>query len=202
MVFLSSAFGVYFQLGIEHIADLQAYDHIVFIIALCAIYELRDWRRVAILVTAFTIGHSLTLALAALDLIQVSAALIEFLIPATIFATAIYNVWRKPETEKAHTVILNYAFALFFGFIHGMGFSNYLRSLLAEDESLLTALFSFNLGIEAGQLGIVAVITVLAYIFMQVLKVKQREWNLFVSGMAAGIALILMVDRIGPLFNS
>lgn len=202
MVILSSAFGIYFQLGVEHIADLQAYDHIVFIIALCAIYELRDWRRVAILVTAFTLGHSLTLALAALNLIRVPVSLIEFLIPATIFATAIYNVVRKAEGEKAHTVYLNYAFALFFGFIHGLGFSNYLKSLLAEDESLLLSLFSFNLGIETGQLGIVAVITLLAYMFMQVLKVKQRDWNLFVSGMAAGIALILMMDRIGPLFNS
>lgn len=202
MVFLSSAFSVYFQLGLEHIADLQAYDHIVFIIALCAIYELRDWRRVAILVTAFTIGHSLTLALAAQNLISVPVSLIEFLIPATIFATAIYNVVRKAEREKAHTVYLNYAFALFFGFIHGLGFSNYLKSLLAQDDSLLLSLFSFNLGIEAGQLGIVAAITLLAWIFMHLFKVHQRAWNLFVSGMAAGIALILMMDRIGAVFNT
>ena len=201
---MRGTFSTYFQLGFEHIADLSGYDHILFIIALCAIYHLREWRKVAILVTAFTIGHSVTLALAALDIIPLRPALIEFLIPVTIFLTAMYNVLAhrhdtaRTESTFDRRVTWNYLFALFFGLIHGMGFSNYFRSLLlpGEEGELVKQLLAFNLGVEVGQLAIVGVILAASFIAFNVFKVKQREWNLFISGAAAGLALVMALERL------
>ncbi|MEM9387663.1 MAG: HupE/UreJ family protein [Pseudomonadota bacterium] len=183
----------YLQVGFKHIADLAAYDHLLFLIALCAVYRLEQWRSIAILVTAFTIGHSITLALAALDTVRISSSLIEFLIPTTILITALLNVVRAPSESVRANMGPNYALALFFGLIHGMGFSNYFRALLMDESSILVPLVGFNLGIELGQLMIVAVIIALAYVFLNVLSVKHRDWNVFVSGGAAALALQLML---------
>lgn len=187
-------FPVYFQIGLKHIADLAAYDHILFIIALCAVYRLREWRQILILVTAFTVGHSITLAMAALDVIRVNTAVVEFLIPLTIFATAIYNVaWYKYD-HSGRLVNFKYFMALFFGLIHGMGFSNFFKGLLGREADIVLPLFAFNVGIEAGQLIIVGFILVASGIALEVFNARQREWNLFVSGGAAGIAATLMLE--------
>ena len=193
-----SLFSTYLELGFKHISDPKAYDHIVFIIALCAIYRLKEWKKVAILVTAFTIGHSLTLALAAFNIITFPTDLIEILIPITIILTCLYNVIVKKKAMEGEVIFnrrlnLNYLFALFFGLIHGMGFSNFFRSLHGEDMGIVKPLFAFNIGIELGQLLIVAAILLVSYLVMNVMKVKQREWNLFVSGAAAGVAVTLII---------
>jgi len=202
---MQSTFSTYLQLGFEHISDLKGYDHILFIVALCAIYSFKEWRKVAILVTAFTIGHSITLALAALDIIPINAALIEFLIPVTIFITAIYNVVVHRFDQKeisegtfGQKIRLNYLFALLFGLIHGMGFSNFFKSLAmpGQETAFISQLFAFNVGVELGQLSIVAFILLAAYSALNFLKIRQREWTLFVSGAAAGISLIMALERI------
>jgi len=190
-----SEFTAYFQLGFYHILDLAAFDHMLFLVALCAVFQPREWREILILVTAFTIGHSLTLALATRGAIAVDSGLIEFLIPLTILITALQNVFfHAGEQRSATTRRMNYLLVLFFGLIHGMGFSNYLRALLGEEESILWPLFSFNVGIEAGQIIIVAVIMFLGYLAVGRLNFKHREWNVFLSGAAAGVALKLMHD--------
>lgn len=189
-----SSFSLYFNLGLTHILDIQGYDHIMFVVALCALYMLRDWRKVLILVTAFTIGHSITLALATLNIIQVNAGLIEFLIPVTIFITAASNIVRSQKNLSQTGVQLNYGYALFFGLIHGMGFSNYLRSLLGREEDITVPLLAFNLGLELGQIVIVITVLVAAAFFINVLGVARRDWKLVVSSAVAGIALILMMD--------
>ena len=201
---MQSTFSAYLSLGFDHISDLNGYDHILFIVALCAIYQLREWRKVVILVTAFTIGHSITLALAALDIIPINGALIEFLIPVTIVLTAVYNVvvhrYKEGTEEKTfdRKLTWNYLFALLFGLIHGMGFSNFFRSTLmpGEENEFIQQLFAFNIGVELGQLVIVAFVLVASFIAMNILKVKQREWNLFISGSTAGIALLMALERI------
>lgn len=189
-----STFSLYFNLGLTHILDVNGYDHILFVIALCAVYMIGDWKKILIIVTAFTIGHSITLALATLDVITINAALIEFLIPVTIFITALTNLFRKQRGIKQQNIQLNYAFALFFGLIHGMGFSNYLRSLLGRDESIVTQLLAFNLGLELGQIIIVAVFLVLSFIVVDILQAGRRDWKIAISSAIAGIALILMLD--------
>lgn len=193
-----SDFQLYLQLGLEHIADLAAYDHILFIVALCAVYQLKDWKAVLILVTAFTIGHSVTLALSTLDYVIVRSDIIEFLIPVTIFVTALFNVAARPKKrldDKPPMLRQKYGIALFFGLIHGMGFSNYLKELLGAEESIVTPLLAFNIGLEIGQLIIVAAILALGFLVVTIFRLfKPREWALFISGAAAGISLILMAS--------
>ena len=150
-------FALYFGLGKDHILDyVNGYDHILFVVALSAIYLLRDWKRILILVTAFTIGHSITLALATLQIISVKTQLVEFLIPLTIFVTAFSNLFRKEENISAKGIQTNYFFALFFGLIHGMGFSNYLRAILGKSQNIASPLLAFNLGLEFGQVIVVS----------------------------------------------
>lgn len=192
-------FSLYFQEGWQHIVDLKGYDHILFVMALCAIYLMKDWKKVLILVTAFTIGHSITLALSVLNVIKVNTSLIEFLIPVTIVITALSNVFRR--TEETRTVQLNYFFALFFGLIHGMGFSNYLKSMLGSQTNILQPLLAFNLGLEAGQLIIVLVILLLAQIIVNLSGVKRREWTMFISAAIFGIAFMMSLERLGTLMN-
>jgi len=190
-----SLFELYFNLGLQHIADLKGYDHILFIITLCAVYSLKEWKRVLILVTAFTIGHSLTLALATLKLIRIDGDLIEFLIPLTIFITALSNLFVGKQKRSSGLYYLRYAAALFFGLIHGLGFSNYLRSLLGAERGLVLPLFSFNVGIEVGQIIIVTIIMLLTKLVVDLLGMPRREWQVLLSGAGLGISLVLMFER-------
>lgn len=188
-----SEFQLYFVLGKDHILDyLNGYDHILFVVALCAIYLTRDWKKILVLVTAFTIGHSITLALATLDIITVNAALIEFLIPLTIFITAFGNLFRKEESYSNKPIQTNYLFALIFGLIHGMGFSNYLKAILGKDQSIFTQLLAFNLGLEFGQIIIVGIFMAVSFILVDLINVSRRDWKMVISSGIAGIALILM----------
>ncbi len=193
-----SDFSIYLQLGFDHITDLNGYDHILFVVALCAIYRLQDWRKVLILVTAFTLGHSITLALATLRLIEYSTDLIEFLIPITILLTAVANFFHKSSDsilQKEKGSQIRYPMAMAFGLIHGMGFSNYLRSLLGREESIVSPLFAFNVGLEIGQILIVLAVLGLAFVFVDLLKVRKRDWVLAVSGVVIGVALTLIKDK-------
>lgn len=189
-----SDFGFYFGLGWEHIMSIDALDHILFVFVLAAVYTLKDWKQVLILVTAFTIGHSITLALSTLNLVTVKTELVEFLIPCTIVFTAIFNLFQKNFT--ARSIRLNYFLALFFGLIHGLGFANTLRFILAQDQSLGWALFGFNVGLEAGQVIVVLVVLLLSYLFVNVLKVQRREWVLFASAAIFSLALNMALERL------
>jgi hypothetical protein len=190
-----SLFELYFWVGIEHITDIVGYDHILFLITLCAGYTIASYKRILVLITAFTIGHSITLALSLLKVIIIPSGLIEFLIPLTIFITAVSNIFQKSEICSPIFQKVKYFVALFFGLIHGLGFSNYLRSLLGSEDSILMPLFSFNLGLEAGQIIIVLLTVILSYLFHKIFKVQYREWNLVLSGAGIGISVILMIER-------
>ena len=187
-------FGFYFKLGWEHIISIDALDHILFVFVLAAVYMLKDWKKVLILITSFTIGHSITLALSTMNLIEVSSKWVEFLIPCTIFFTAIANFFYKNFTEK--TISLNYFLALFFGLIHGLGFANTLRFILAQDQSLGWSLFGFNVGLEAGQVIIVFIILLLGQIFIQHIKIARRDWVFFVSAAIFSLALKMALERL------
>jgi len=194
-----SGFWFNLQLGLEHILDPNGYDHILFVIALCAVYTHRDWKQVAWLVTAFTLGHSLTLALATFEIVKIPSDIIEFLIPITIVLTCIVNIVNQPaeqvssETHRRKT-IQRYVLAAFFGLIHGLGFSNFLRSILPRDVTIWKPLLAFNIGLEVGQLAIVAVVLLLGYVIIDLLRVRRREWILVVSGIIAGVALTIIQE--------
>jgi hypothetical protein len=191
-------FGFYFWLGWEHIISTDALDHQLFIAALAAIYLLKDWRQVLILITAFTVGHSLTLALSVLDIIRFPTNWVEFLIPVTIVITALSNLFQKKFTSRS--VSINYFLALFFGLIHGMGFANSLRSmLLTKDQSLGWSLFGFNVGLEAGQIVVVMILLLIAHIIVNLVRVNRRDWVIFLSAAVFGLALKIALERVSSL---
>jgi len=181
---MNSIFQLYTTLGFQHITDLNAYDHILFIVALTITYNVIEWKKLAILVTAFTIGHSLTLILTVLDIIHPPVALIEQLILISILLTCIYNlIWIWKSLSNKISTTTHYLIALSFGLIHGMGFSSYLKAMLmpGEEDQLILQLFSFNVGIELGQLIIVAILLFLSYIVIRVLGVRRSYWVSLVS---------------------
>lgn len=190
-------FGFYFRLGWEHIISFDALDHQLFIAALAAIYLLKDWRQVLILVTAFTIGHSLTLALSVLDIIRFPTNWVEFLIPVTIVITAFSNLFQKKFTSRS--VRINYFLALFFGLIHGMGFANTLRFMLAKDQNLGWSLFGFNVGLEAGQIIVVLILLLFAHLIINLAKVNRRDWVIFLSALVFGLAFKIAAERVSSL---
>ncbi|MBN2892581.1 MAG: HupE/UreJ family protein [Bacteroidales bacterium] len=193
-------FYFYFKLGVQHILDLQGYDHILFIAAMTAVYVIGEWKHVLVLATAFTIGHTTTLALATLNLINVPTQLIEALIAFTIFLTGFFNLFKVKDDFSKKMQIIKYFVALFFGLIHGLGFSNYLKYLLGEEMSIVKPLFAFNLGLEIGQIVIISAVLFLSFLLINKAKVKRREWNLVISGAAMGIALMLLIDRLTLMF--
>jgi len=188
-------FLIYLKLGFLHISDVKGFDHILFIITLCAVYKVSEWKKVALLVTAFTIGHSVTLALSALKIIVFDASLIELFIPVTIFFTSISNLFYKPSA-KSGLLTYNYALALVFGFVHGMGFSNFFNALMGDSGGIIFPLFAFNIGLEIGQLLIVCAFFVLYFSINMVKKVNHRAWTQFFSGAGAGVSLVLIIERI------
>lgn len=182
---------LYLTLGFKHIIDINGYDHIVFIIALCAGYNITHFKKILILITAFTIGHSITLALSTLNYILIPAPVVEFLIPVTILTTAIVNIISKNNYTRNYI----YALALFFGLIHGLGFSNYLKELLGKEASIIKPLLSFNIGLEVGQLVILATYFLVLYFFTRFFKLKYEVYSIFFSGAAASIAVILIIEN-------
>jgi hypothetical protein len=188
---------IYLELGFRHIADLAGYDHILFVTALAIPFGIRDWRRLAILVTAFTVGHSVTLVLAMLRLVSVSSQIVETLIPATILVTALgaYTT-ATPQRAENPVTFSRYGMALFFGLIHGLGFSTYLRALLGDEESIAGPLLAFNIGLELGQLVILCVVLTIGAALVPA-TLQRRRWVQILVGVTGGLALMLLVQRLG-----
>lgn len=186
-----SEFWIYLGLGFDHILDIHGVDHMLFIIVLAVSYQLHNWKRVLVLVTAFTVGHSITLALSTLEIIQFSSAIIERIIPITILLTAIAALYNLSHDDLKSSR-LNYFLALFFGLVHGLGFSNYLKALLGHEEDIVFQLFSFNIGLEIGQIIIVITYLLLADFFVKKINVNKRDWKLSIISATIGATIILM----------
>ena len=184
----------YLQLGWEHIISKDALDHQLFILALIAIFSFRDWKKILILVTAFTIGHSLTLVLSALDVFRFPSDWVEFLIPCTIVFTALDNIIFSKNEKKL--IQLNYYLALLFGLIHGMGFANSVRMMLASEQDITLPLFGFNVGLELGQIVVVAIALFIHYIFSEALKLSNKIWIYIISVPIFLFALKMALERI------
>ncbi|WP_411280088.1 HupE/UreJ family protein [Gemmatimonas sp.] len=190
-------FRIYAELGCRHIADLAGYDHILFVAALAIPFRIRDWRRLAILVTAFTFGHSITLALATLQLVSVPSQLVEPLIPATILFMALdAYTSATPQRPENPVTLQRYGVALLFGLIHGLGFSTYLRALLGTEESIALPLLAFNVGLEIGQLLILSMVLAVGAVLVPAV-LQRRRWVQLCVGVTGGLALLLLVQRLG-----
>jgi hypothetical protein len=187
-------FWMYTQIGFNHIANLSGMDHILFVAALCIRYQLSDWKKWLVLITAFTIGHSVTLVLSVFNYLDFATNWIEFLIPVTILIASISNMFVKKFSFNSKFPVI-YFFALFFGLIHGLGFSFYLKSLLGMQQNIAPALLAFNLGLEIGQILIVMAILVISFIFVTLLKAPRRDIILIVSGGILTLSLQMAIER-------
>jgi hypothetical protein len=188
----------FLKLGWDHIIDIKAYDHLLFVMTLCALFTFQEWRKILVIVTAFTIGHSLTLALSALDWIVIPAQWTDVLIPFTILFTAITNLIKRREPEKQTTfgkrVSIQYLVALFFGLIHGLGFANNFKFMLGEETSIVKQLFAFNTGLELGQMTIVVFFLSTLFLMTKTLHILQREWTVFFSGAGAALSCMMILN--------
>ena len=182
-------------MGLTHVLDFSAYDHILFLIVLAVVYNFKAWKKVLWLVTLFTIGHSITLALAAYKIVQFSIDVIEFLIPLTIFITGVINIIVSKNTLSNNNK-LNLFFAFLFGLIHGLGFSNYFKMMIGQEENKLQPLIEFALGIEAAQIIIVLGILIIGASLQGLFKVSRRDWIMVTSSVVIGFAIQMMVDRV------
>ena len=167
--------------GLFHVLDWNAYDHVLFLIALAVVYDFKNWKSILWLISLFTIGHTITLILAAYKVVSVSSSWIEFLIPVTIIITALVNIFYAGNTAKQAKTNTNLFFALFFGLIHGLGFSGYFRMLVGSSSTKFLSLLEFALGIEFAQILIVIVILILGFVFQKIFRFSKRDWVLIIS---------------------
>ena len=183
----------YFKIGWFHIMSTAATDHLFFIAVLAIIYSFADWKKVLILITAFTIGHAITLFLSVLELINLNIDWVEFLIPCTILVTAMMNLLFQKQQVASHAI--QYGMALGFGLIHGLGYANYIRMILSADQQLLWGLFSFNLGLEAGQIVVVCLVLLTVWVSSMIHAKAHMRWVSFVSAFVLFFALKLALER-------
>lgn len=188
-------FWLYFKLGFEHVLDVTAYDHVLFIAVLVAAYSVKQWKRILGLVTIFTIGHSVSLLLAAYQVMAIDGDLIEFLIPVSIIFTALYNIITVGRNKVSSRPIFLYLITLFFGLVHGFGFSTYFNMLSQGTSDLLLMLVEFALGIEASQVVVVLGILLLSAIFQNVLRYSKRDWVLIISSVVLGLTLPILAEN-------
>ncbi|MBE8727192.1 HupE/UreJ family protein [Flavobacterium hungaricum] len=195
-----SQFWIYFQIGLKHVLDINAYDHVLFLIALTVPYLFKDWKRIFVLVSIFTVGHTLALLLSVYGIVAIKVNLVEFLIPITILITALYHLFTAGKTAKNDGINLVFFITLFFGIIHGLGFSNYFKTILGgSPTSKLLPLGEFALGIEAAQLIVVFVVLVISYIVQTVFRFSKRDWALVMSAFIIGVVIPMIIES--PIWN-
>ena len=190
-----SQFWLYFKIGLNHVLDIHAYDHVLFLIALMVPYAFKDWKRIFVLVTLFTLGHSLSLFLAVFGVVSINPVYIEFLIPITILVTAIFHLFTAGKNSKTESISFVSIITLFFGIIHGLGFSNYFKAILpgnATDKML--PLLEFALGIEAAQIIVVIGVLILSYIVQTFFRFSKRDWALVMSSFIIGVVLPMIIE--------
>lgn len=190
-----SQFWLYFRLGLEHVLDWQAYDHILFLIVLVAAYSFSSWKKIIWLVTLFTIGHTLALFLSVYGIVKVDSAWVEFLIPVTIILTAAYNILTAGKKEQNKNINFLYSTTVFFGLIHGLGFSSYFKMVASNTESLFLPLLEFALGIETAQIIVVLVVIIIGFILQNIFNVTKRDWILVTSAIVIGIILPILQEN-------
>ena len=185
-----SDFWLYLNLGLNHVLDWQAYDHILFLIVLVAAYTFSSWKNIFILVTLFTVGHTMSLLLASYNVVTVSSNWIEFLIPITILIAAVYNLITAGKNRYSESIGLFYVITIFFGLIHGFGFASYFK--IINDDKAILPLLEFALGIEIAQLIVVLFVLLLGFIFQRIFRFNKRDWVLVVSSIVIGLVIPML----------
>jgi len=193
-IIIMSQFWLYFKVGLTHVLDIHAYDHVLFLIALMVPYAFKDWKRIFVLVSLFTLGHTLSLLLSVFGIVSVKASLVEFLIPITILLTAVFHLFTAGKSSKNESITFVAVITLFFGIIHGLGFSNYFKTILPGKASdKLLPLLEFALGIECAQIIVVFVVLILAYIVQTFFRFSKRDWALVMSAFIIGVVIPMII---------
>ncbi len=191
-----SEFWIYFQIGLKHVLDINAYDHVLFLMALAIPYSFKDWKRILLLISLFTLGHTVALVLSVFGIVTVKAALVELLIPITILLTAMFNLFSSGKAAKNNKGGVILFTTLFFGVIHGLGFSNYFKSILGGSAlSKILPLAEFALGIEGAQIAVVFAILILSYIAQTVFRFSKRDWTLVMSAFVIGVVVPMIIEN-------
>ena len=182
------------EYGINHVLDINAYDHVLFLIVLTIPYVFRDWKRVLLLVSMFTLGHTLSLVLAAYNVVTVDATVVEFLIPITILVVALFNVFTSGKGAQREKVGVIFLSTLFFGLVHGLGFAREFKMLLGDTDNKIVLLLEFALGIEIAQIIIVFVVLFLAYIVQTIFRFTKRDWIMVISAIVVGLVIPMILN--------
>jgi hypothetical protein len=191
-----SEFWVYFQIGLHHVLDIQAYDHVLFMMALVLPFTFKDWKRLLFSVTLFTAGHTTALLLSVYEILVIKASIVELLIPITILSTAVFNLFTIGKTNRKENLNLIFLITLFFGIIHGLGFSNYFKTLLGgSSNSKLIPLLEFALGIEGAQITVVVAMLIVAYTVQSLFKFSRRDWILVGSAFIIGVVVPMIIEN-------
>ena len=191
-----SEFWVYFQIGLHHVLDIQAYDHVLFMMALVLPFSFKDWKRLLFSVTLFTAGHTTALLLSVYEILVIKASIVELLIPITILSTAVFNLFTIGKTNRKENLNLIFLITLFFGIIHGLGFSNYFKTLLGgSSNSKLIPLLEFALGIEGAQITVVLAMLIVAYSVQSLFKFSRRDWILVGSAFIIGVVVPMILEN-------
>ena len=191
-----SDFWIYFNIGLKHVLNLFAYDHVLFLLALTVPYEFKSWKRILILISLFTLGHTMALMLSVFNIVTVKANIVEFLIPITILITALYNIIVSGKSSKKDSISFVGIITVFFGIIHGLGFSNYFNSILSgKPTDKLLPLFEFAIGIEAAQIIVVLAALLLAYMTQTLFKFSKRDWTLTISAFIVGVVIPMILQN-------
>jgi hypothetical protein len=189
-------FWIYFNIGLNHVLDFNAYDHMIFLLALTLPYDAKAWKRLLILVSIFTLGHTISLFLSVFDVVKIKPTMVELLIPITILITAIYNLISQGKKGKNDSLSFVGFVTLFFGIIHGLGFSGYFNSILPGNATdKLWPLLEFALGIETAQITIVILALIIGYVVQTLFKFSKRDWILSVSSFIIGIVMPLIINN-------
>jgi hypothetical protein len=189
-------FWVFFKIGLGHVLDINGYDHVLFLIALTVPYLAKDWKRILVLVTIFTVGHSLALVLSVFNFVKVNADLVEFVIPITILLTAFYNLIHAGKPMPKENLNFISITTLFFGIIHGLGFSNYFKTILSgEAIDKLPNLFEFAVGIEAAQIGVVVAVLLISFVVQTLFKFSKRDFALTASAFVIGVVVPIIIEN-------
>lgn len=190
-----SDFWIYTTIGLKHVLDIYAYDHVLFLLALTVPYEFKSWKRILILVSLFTVGHTLALMLSVFNIVTIKVAIVEFLIPITILITALFNIFSAGKSSKKDNITFVGIVTVFFGIIHGLGFSNYFNSILSgKPTDKLLPLFEFALGIEIAQIIVVIFSLLLAYVVQNLFKFSKRDWTLTISAFVVGVVIPMIIQ--------
>jgi hypothetical protein len=181
------------QYGINHVLDINGYDHVLFLMVLAVPYVFKDWKRVLLLVSMFTLGHTLSLVLAAYGVVSVDGGLVEFLIPITILIAAVYNVFTAGKKDRGKQIGLLFFTTLFFGLIHGLGFAREFKMFAGQSENKVELLLEFALGIEIAQIIIVFVVLFLGFLFQTLFRFSRRDWVMVLSAIVIGLVLEILI---------